>query len=169
MATATVERPRTIKSATAIPQDAPEVGEDGYPVKMWNVNGAPTAFSLRPFEPSERKVYWCPKGPDAKMAWRAQELNEHGFQVVIQREVWLAGKFSPRNAWEEHMTIEWLRRNVEGGANGANWVGYDHPKNAPGETKHHWVCGTCGFAIGNYAAFDQHQLSKKHSGMKKSD
>jgi hypothetical protein len=171
MATATLDRPtsRTIKSATALPEERLGMGEDGHPVKYWDVDGESVAFSLRPFEPSERKVYWNPQGPGAPMWWRAQERNDQGRQVIIQRECWVDGSFSPRNAWEEHMTVEWLRKSVDGGSLGHTWVGFDHPKNKdlkPGEQPHRWICGTCGYAVGPWAVLEQHQLSKRHSGLK---
>ena len=156
MATATVERTRTksISSATAIPVEAEHLGEDGYPVKVWEVNGVPTPFSLRPFEEHEREVFWNPQGPDAPMWWRAQERNEWGLQPIIQREVWIGGSFSPRNAWERHMTLEWLK-TVEGGAAGHTWVGYDTPG-------HHWVCNDCAWACGVLVCIEQHQSTKRH-------
>jgi hypothetical protein len=170
MATATAQRSRTrsISSATAAPQEAPAVGDDGYPVRMWEVNGELVAFSLRPFEPHERKRYWNPQGEGAPMWWRSQERNEWGLQPIIQREIWVAGDFSPRNAWEEYMTIEWLK-TVPGGDAGHTWVGYDHPKNQglpPEAPRHHWICAECNWACGVLACLEQHLLSKPHSGIK---
>lgn len=164
----TSQRSRTIGSATAIPKAMPRTGEDGYPVKVWNVNGEDVEFSLRPYTEAEQKRYWNPQGPGAPMWWRSQELNDHGLQPIIQREVWLDGSFIPRNAWEEHMTIEWLK-TVDGGSAGPTWVGYDHPDNKPGEPKKYWICAECGNAYGVYSVFDQHQRMKHHSGIKRND
>lgn len=164
MATATAERTRReISSATTFPREEITTGEDGFPVKMWEVDGVPMAFSLRPFELHERKVYWNPQGSGAPMWWRAQERNQWGLQPIIQREIWIDGKFSPRNAWEEHMTRTWLLA-IPGG-NPDKWVGYDHPENQPGQPPHHWRC-ECSWLCGNWSAFKQHQAQLCHTGVK---
>lgn len=174
MATATLDRPKsrpTIPSATALPEERLGMGEDGFPVKYWQVDGETVAFSLRPYEDHERKRYWNPLGPNLHMAWRAQERNHDGRQVAIQREAWVDGSFTPRNAWEEHMTLDWLAKTFAdaGGSAGPTWHGFDHPDNkdlAPGQQPRHWVCGTCGYAVGPYAVLKQHQLKQRHSGLK---
>lgn len=173
MATATLDRStsRAIKSATALPEERLGEGDDGYPTRTWIVNGEPVVFSLRPYEPHERTRYWNPSGAMLDMKWKAQELNHAGHQATIQHECWTDGSFTPRNAWEEHMTLDWLAKTfaTEGGSAGPTWHGFDHPKNKdlkPGEQPHYWVCGTCGYAVGPYACLHQHQLSKSHSGLK---
>ena len=168
MATATAERSRTLSSATAIPKEARRQGEDGFPVRMWEVNGEPVAFSLRPFTDEEKAArrYWNPQGAMAPMWWRSQEMNQHGLQPIIQRECWIDGSYTPRNAWEEHMVIEWLAKSVAGGSAGPKWVGNDNPKNTPGEPPtHYWVCGECGWACGIMSCLEQHLLTKSHKGL----
>lgn len=162
MATATAERrSRTMTTATAAPEEVSEVGEDGYPVRRWTVDGEAVAFSLRPFEPHERTVYWNPQGAGAPMWWRSQEMNEERHKPIIQRESWIDGKFSPRNAWEEHMTVEWLRSLT--GGNPEKWRGYNHPDNEPGQPPHHLRC-QCSWLCGNWQAFKQHQAQTGHTG-----
>ncbi len=163
MATATPTKPRKLITATAAPAEEAITGDDGYPVRMWNVNGEDVAFSLRPYTEAERKTYWNPQGNGAPMWWRSQEINDSGFQPIIQREVWIDGKFSPRNDWEEHMTREWLL-TIPGG-NPDKWVGYNHPDNEPGQPPHQWRC-SCGWLCGNWQAFKQHQQQQRHSGFK---
>lgn len=168
----TAQRSNTLSSATAIPKAMPRMGEDGFPVKVWNVDGEDVEFSLRPFTQEEKDArrYWCPKGPGAKMWWRSQEKNDYGLQPIIQREEFIDGSFKPRNAWEEYMTVDWLTRNCDGGSAAATkWVGYDHPDNKPGQPPKLWICAECGNSLGTWSVFDQHQRSKRHSGITRND
>lgn len=150
---------RPLKSANAVEQSAPEMGEDGFPVKRWLVRGEERVFSLRPYREEEKTVYWNPHYPGQTMLWRAPELNEFGIQPVIQREAWVDGKFAPRNDWERYMTEEYLR-TLEGG-DPDRWQGYNHPDNEPGEPPHHWRC-ECGWLCGNSKAFRAHQQKLRH-------
>lgn len=159
----TAEKTRPDASATAAPEEPSLTGEDGYPVRFWDVDGQAVAFSLRPYTPAERTVYWNPQGPGAPMWWRSQAVNDYGLRPIIQREIWHDGKFSPRNAWEEYMTQAWLRELP--GGNPEKWRGYNHPENEPGEPPHQWRC-ECSWLCGNWQAFKQHQLQLRHTGFK---
>jgi hypothetical protein len=157
---ATLDRPTTDLHTASADPSPPRKGKDGTMVRVWIVDGAPVEFSLEPIPVAERNVYWYPK-PGALMWWRAQEKTAHGNQPIIQKEVWLDGKFSPRNAWEEHMTREWLRhpsRHMDPD----KIKGDNHPE-GPG---HVFRCGTCKWPCGNWHAFKLHQLpSTGHTGM----
>lgn len=175
MATATAKR-RTLQTATGDPSP-PEMGEDGYPQRIWIVDGQEVTFSLKPFADAEKPLYYNPIYPGQQMWWRSQDRNEYGFQPVIQKETWWDGKFFPRNAWEEYMTVEYLKTLTGGNvpmdakdkngrlmwrpdANGVlkhPWCGDNHP-DGPG---HVWRC-ECSWPCGNWAAFKQHRLFLRH-------
>jgi hypothetical protein len=164
---ATATRDRKLTTATAPAFEAPELGEDGFPVKHWIVTDPETGreeervFSLRPYTESEKTVYWNPIYIGQTMLWRAQEKNDWGVQPVIQRETWVEGKFAPRNDWERYMTEEYLR-TLPGG-NPAKWQGYVHPDNEPGQPPHVFRC-SCGWPCGNWVAFRAHQKYLTHTG-----
>lgn len=132
-----------------------EIGEDGFPIRYEEVDGELVGFSLKPFPEAERPLYWNIY-PNQEMRWRSREKNQFGWQPTIQKEVWLEGKFSPRNPWEEHMTRQWMRRVLPGCTNPDEWKGIDHPK------KGVWRCH-CSWACGNYTVFEQHQRSLSHT------
>lgn len=151
MATATAPEKRQAPKTHSADDTVYQRGEDGYEVRYEEVDGELVPFSLAPYPLSERPVYYIPHN-DMGMRFRARLKNEAGFQPTIQKERWLGGAFSPRNAWEEHMTRRWMRRNVVGCADPDKWKGGDHPK---GEG-HGWRCG-CGFFCPNWDVFEQHQ------------
>ena len=167
VATRTRGTGRKLQSANAVEAVAPELGEDGFPVKRWWVDGEERVFSLRPYRENEKTVYWNPIYIGQTMLWRAQEINEFGVQPVIQRETWVDGKFAPRNDWELHMTEEYIK-TLPGGDPVA-WRGYNHPDNdfppgmnvPVGETAHHWRC-ECAWPCGCWKAFRAHQQYLKH-------
>lgn len=158
-----------IASFTEIPEIKEVPGKDGYPERVWMVDGKEVTFSLRPFDVDldlgidERPVYWCPKGiGKMHMWWRSQTLNRHGIQPIIQREFWHDGVYRPRNPWEEHMTRAWLRRR--------NWnpdhlKGFVHPENVPGEPPHYWRCTECTWRAGTIQAITMHHATLQHKGL----
>ncbi len=149
---------RSKQDAVLMPiSDVPEVGEDGYPVKYCTVQGIPMPFSTRPFAEAERPLYWNPIYPGQEMWWRAEEPNAHGFKPVVQKEAWEDGKFSPRNAYEEQMTRQWMTDSLPGCSDPDQWKGTNHPE-GPG---HQWRC-ECSWPCGNYRAFNQHRRYLKH-------
>jgi hypothetical protein len=150
---------RGLKSANVVEQVAPELGEDGWPLKRWQVGSEEQVFSLRPYREDEKIVYWNPIYIGQTMLWRAQEINEFGVQPVIQREAWVDGKFAPRNDWERQMTEEYLL-TLPGGDPVA-WRGYNHPDNEPGKPPHQWRC-ECAWLCGCWKAFRAHQQYLKH-------
>jgi hypothetical protein len=177
MATATAERPATRRGT---PTEAPLVDAtmvepevvltDAGPVRPWKVKQPDGSwelveFSLREIPPEERTVYWHPYGSGALMFFKAQQQNDRGHTPILQKEIWIDGKFAPRNEWEEHMTIEFLK-TINGGADYARWTGYNHPDNEPGEPPHQWRCGTCSWLCGNWRAFSVHQSHLGHSGQR---
>jgi hypothetical protein len=149
-----------LKSANAAEVVVPEIGEDGFPVKRWLVNGVEQVFSLRPYREEEKVVYWNPIYPGQTMLWRAPYVNEFGIQPVIQREAWVDGRFAPRNDWERFMTEEYLK-TLPGGRPD-QWQGYNHPDNEPGELPNLWRCGDCAWVCGNSKAFRAHQQYLRH-------
>lgn len=159
MATATAERARRANGTPTADTTVYERGEDGHEVRYEEVDGELVPFSLAPYPESARPVYWCPR-PGIEMRFRAREKNHLGFHPMIQRERWIDGRFSPRNAWEEHMTREWLKQTITG-ANPDAWKGSDHPR---GEG-HGWRC-ECGFLCPNWAVFEQHQRLLAHTQMR---
>lgn len=157
---ATMEHPtREIVSATADPAP-PKPGKDGTLVRVWLVDGEEVEFSLAEIPVAKRETYWYGR-PGQQMWWRAQVRNAHGLQPVIQKEAWIDGRFTPRNAWEVHMTREWLshpERNIDPDkAKGEN-----HPE-GPG---HAFRCDTCGWPCPNWYIFRQHQRALNHTGMR---
>src|SRR4249919_158490 len=107
-APATVEEDLELDLVTATTDPLPpEMGEDGWPERVWMVDGRAQRFSLKPWPFDERPFYWNPIYPGQEMWWRSQKKNRIGLQPVIQKERWIDGKFAPRNAWEEMMTREY--------------------------------------------------------------
>ncbi len=155
MATATAER-RVPKTQSADPTLV-ETGEDGFRVRYEEVGGELVAFSLKPYPEAQRPLYWNPIYPGSEMRWRSRELNDLGFQPTIQKERWTDGKFHPRNAWEEHMTREWMKKSLTGCSNPDLWKGENHP-DGPG---HVWRC-QCSFPCGNWQAFQAHRRYLRH-------
>ena len=166
---ATIDKNRRIReTVTAVVPLDEEIGEDGYPLRRWKVRDPRTGteeertFSLRPYTQEEKnqRVYWNPIYPGQTMLWRDTERNDWGVEPVIQRECWLDGAFSPRNEWEEFMTVEYVR-SLPGGEP-EKWKGYNHPDNEPGSTTHHyWRC-ECGWRCGNWQAFRAHARYLRH-------
>ncbi len=153
MATATAAR-RVPRTQSADPT-ALELGEDGFRVRYEDVDGEPVAFSLKPYPETGRPLYWNPIYPGCEMRWRSRTLNDLGFQPTIQKERWTDGKFYPRNAWEEHMTREWMKVTLRGCNDPDKWKGVDHPKG--GE----WRC-QCTWHTGNWEAFEDHRRQLRH-------
>lgn len=150
------ERGRKLTTATADPAP-PGVGEDGFPERVWEVDGEDVTFSLKPYPLAERPVYWY-TGLGALMWWRSQRQNEHGLQPVIQKECFVDGSFAPRNAWEEHMTRAFLRqKHVDPDKSRDE----RHPEGAD----HAWRCATCMFRCPSHHVMKAHQLKATHNGM----
>lgn len=154
---ATAERSgRKLETATADPAP-PTTGEDGTPVRVWEVNGEEIAFSLTPYAAEERPTYWF-TGSGAVMWWRAQRINDYGVQPVIQKEAFIDGSFSPRNAWEEHMTREFLRENHVDPDKSRD---ERHPEGAGT----FWRC-ECAFRCPSWHVFSAHQRKLGHRHMR---
>ncbi len=150
----------------------PTVGEDGYPVRYWKVGNEMKPFSLRPFEPHERPLYWNPygggqAGAGQTMRWRHYEPDERGLYPVVAKHFWnfpYPGSFSPRNAWEVYMTEYWMEHNPNLKCSNAKaWEGWDHPEHTE-KTPKFYRC-QCSFACGNLQAMKQHQRYLKHAHM----
>lgn len=157
---ATEERTgRKIATATADPAP-PTRGAGGDPVRHWEVDGEDVEFSLKPYPPGERPTYWF-TGVGARMWWRAQRINEHGVQPVIQKETFVDGSFSPRNPWEEHMTRAFLRDNHIDPDKSRD---ERHPE-GPGAM---WRCGQgfCNFACPSWHVFNAHQKKLVHKTLR---
>jgi hypothetical protein len=152
MASATAERTRRAADPTA-----PEVGEDGYPVRYEEVDGELVAFSLKPYPEAERPLYWNPIYPGQEMFWRAREKNDHGFRPIIWRQRWTDGQFRPGNAWEEHVTREFLKTLPACGDNPDKWRGVNHPDGEDAE----WRC-QCTWHTGNWTALRDHMRHLRH-------
>jgi hypothetical protein len=173
MTTATTERKQRIGNPSE-PEGVsnPEVGEDGYPVRYWKVGGEMVPFSLRPFEPHERPLYWNPYGggKDGRgqtMRWRHYEPDERGLYPLVARHEWnypYPGSFSPRNAWEQHMTEEYMRRNLKGARDPKTLMGWNHPEHTAAVPKF-YRCAQCKWGSGNLRAMKQHLLTVSHEGM----
>ncbi len=158
MAVATEERTgRKLTTATADPAP-PGVGEDGYLVRRWDVDGEEVAFSLKPFAAAERHTYWY-TGVGAAMWWRSQRINDFGVQPVIQKEAWVDGSFSPRNPWEEHMTRAFLRENH---------IDPDKSRDERHPEGKSWICGEgfCNFACPSWHVFTAHQRKLGHKSIR---
>jgi hypothetical protein len=156
MALATQAKPaRRLPTTQSADPTTPMTGEDGYPVRLEEVDGDLVPFSLKPFPESERPLYWNPIYPGQEMRWRSREKNEFGFQPTIQREKWLDGQYRPRNAWEVHMTREFLKRLPGGDPDG--WQGVNHPDGPDAE----WRC-QCTWHTGNYKAYMAHRRYLRH-------
>lgn len=154
MATATATR-REPKTLSADPTER-QFDEDGYEVRYEYVEGELQPFSLKPYPEAERPLYWNPIYPGQEMRWKARHLTEEGLQPTIQRERWTDGKYYPRNAWEEHMTRESMKK-LPGGGNPDKWRGVNHP-NGPDAF---WRC-QCTWPCGNFQAFEDHRRYLKH-------
>lgn len=147
----------------------PDVGEDGYPVRYWKVGVEMVPFSLRPFEPHERPLYWNPSGGGMNgrgrtMRWRHYEPDARGLYPLVARHEWnfpYPGSFSPRNAWEVYMTEEWMTKRRMGDPK--KLMGWDHPEHTEKEPKF-YRC-ECSWACGNLQAMKQHQAYLKHTHM----
>ena len=147
---------REMETATADPSP-PTRGKDGGLVRLWKVNGETVEFSLAPFPPDDRPVYWF-TGMGAQMWWRSQTINSFGVQPVIQKEAFVDGSFAPRNPWEEHMTREFLRsQNVDPDKSRDQ----RHPE-GPG---HFWRCGECMFRCPSFHVMDAHMRKLSHKGL----
>jgi hypothetical protein len=142
-------------TATADPLP-PTMGEDGWPERLWKVDGEVRTFSLQPWPVAERPVYWNPIYPGQEMWWRSQKKNRLGMQPVIQKERWTDGKFAPRNEWELMMTREFLA-SLPLCADPEDWKGITHPD---GEA---WRCGECKFLCGNWRAYKAHCTYLNHA------
>lgn len=150
MVTATVERKR---ARTSGEPEQPTVGEDGSPVAY---RGG-VAYSLKPYPEDERPLFWNPIYPGQEMRWKAEEINEYGLFPTIQKEIWLEGKFRPRNDYEAHMTREWMKASLPGCNDPDEWQGVNHPE-GPG---HQWRC-ECSWPCGNWKAFQAHRRYLRH-------
>jgi hypothetical protein len=156
MATTAPGRRRELISQSQVLGGPPEVGDDGFPIRHWKVGDEVVAFSLKPYPEQERPLYWNPIYAGQQMWWREQDVSEFGFQRVIQKEVWHDGKFYPRNAWEEHMTREFLKTLPSGG-DPDSWKGVNHPDGPD----HQWRC-ECSWPCGNWRAFQAHRRFLGH-------
>ena len=110
---ATAERTQTqsgrkLETATADPAP-PTRGAGGDPVRIWEVDGEEVEFSLKPYPEDARPRYWY-TGVGARLRIKAQRINDFGIQPVVLNDVFVDGSFRPRNAWEEHVTRDFLRR-----------------------------------------------------------
>jgi hypothetical protein len=162
---ATAQRGRVnqkVITATADPTPPERMtrGEDGHPVRLWEVDGELVPFSLREWPHEERPVFWNPLGPGegGQQMWvRAQVRNEIGIFPVIWKQRWIDGKFAPANEWELHVTKEWMKATMEGCGDPDAWKGYNHPDGPD----HYWRC-ECGWPCGTWNAFAQHRRSTGH-------
>lgn len=136
-----------------------QVGEDGFEVRFEYVDGELTPFSLKPYPEAERPRYFCQHN-GIEMRFRSRVMNELGFQPTIQKERWTDGEYRPRNAWEEHMTREYMKKTFKGCVDPDTWRISDHPK---GEG-HWWRC-QCGYHSPNLDVFEQHQREYSHDRM----
>ncbi len=159
---ATAEREKTerpLETATADPAP-PGMGEDGYPVRMWTVDGETVAFSLKPYTDAERPRYWY-TGVGARLRVKAQGQNEWGVQPVVLNDRFVDGSFSPRNAWEEQVTREFLRRNHIDPDRSRDERHPDGPT-----AMYRCAQGFCNFACPSWHVFKAHQKALGHNGIR---
>lgn len=159
---ATAERTETdrkLETATADPSP-PTRGEDGDPVRLWDVDGEEREFSLTPYPEDQRPRYWY-TGIGANLRVKAQRINRFGIQPVVFNERFVDGSFSPRNAWEEHVTREFLRDNHIDPDRSRD---ERHPEGPEGR----WRCGEgfCNFACPSWHVFDSHQKRLRHKNLR---
>ncbi len=131
--------------------------DEGHEIRYERVNGEWVGFSLKPYPEDQRPLYWNPIYPGGEMRWRSPHQNGMGFQPTIQKERWIDGKFEPRNAWEEHMTREWMKSSLVGCNDPDIWKGINHPEGPNGE----WRC-QCSWHTGNWQAFHAHRRYLRH-------
>jgi hypothetical protein len=171
MATATKERQTSAVENTEVVAEQ-QVGEDGYPFRLWPVDGHKgpmQKFSLRPYAQDERPIYWNPITTDGHMWWRDYKAGPDGIRRVIVKHRWILpfpGAFSPKNDWENFMVRRWMQGPLASEYGGTvdpdKWQGLDHPENAPGQPPHMWAC-ECSWQTGLWAAMKAHQ-AKRGSG-----
>jgi hypothetical protein len=149
---------RKLETATADPAP-PQRGADGEAVRVWEVDGEARQFSLIPYPEDARPRYWY-IGNGARLMVKAQRVNAFGIQPVVFNERFVDGSYRPRNAWEEHVTREFLR---------ANHIDPDksrdeqHPEGPDG--RYRCLDGMCGFACPSWHVFKAHQGRTRHTKM----
>ena len=154
---ATSERTERELVSGDIDPSPPSVGEDGFPVRVWKVDGAEQVFSLKPFAPDDRPTYWY-IGMGAHLRVKAQTVNQFGIQPTILNDVFVDGSFSPRNPWEEHVTRQFLIDNHVDPDKSRN---ERHPE-GPG---HYWRC-ECGYRCPSYHVMIAHQKKATHKNLR---
>ena len=154
---ATLEAPALAPADLTADPSPPTSGKDGKRVRRWRVDGEIREFSLEPYPPATRPVYWY-TGTGARLTVKSQEPNAHGIYPMILNDVFVDGSFSPRNEWENQAVREFLvRKHI----NPDKSRDERHPE-GPG---HFWRC-MCGFRCPSYHVMDAHQRARGHVGVR---